>query len=65
VVLSNGQIVISWYSQLGLTYQVFSTPDLSQPFTPLSGLIPSTGTTTSYTNSVTSGATRFFRVEQQ
>jgi len=57
-------IVITWNSQTGQTYQVFSTTDLSQPFTALSGLIPSTGSTTSYTNSSASSNARFFRVQQ-
>ncbi|MGH7968180.1 MAG: hypothetical protein ACREIC_05565, partial [Limisphaerales bacterium] len=62
--IGNGSLVISWNTQPGQTYQVLSTTDLSQPFAALSGAIPSTGSTTSYTNPVTSGNARFFRIQQ-
>jgi hypothetical protein len=62
--LSNGNLVITWKSQPGKSYQVLSTTDLAQPFTPVTGLIPATGATTSYTNSSAASNTRFFRLQQ-
>ena len=61
---SNGSLVITWNSQPGQMYQILSSGNLSQPFSPLGGLIPSGGTTTSYTNSVGALKARFFRIKQ-
>ncbi len=54
--------VLSWNSVSGKTYQVWSTTNLSVPFSTLGGLINAPGPVASYTNSPTSG-TRFFRVQ--
>jgi hypothetical protein len=43
----NNQIVV-WNSTPGLVYVVLATSDLTQPFEPISGNVPSQGTTTSY-----------------
>jgi len=56
--------VITWNSELNQTYQVYSTGDLSQPFTPLSGLLTSTGTTTTYTNLAPNATAQFYQVQQ-
>jgi hypothetical protein len=44
---SNNQLVL-WGSVSGVNYQVLATTNLAQPFQPISGVIPSQGTTTSY-----------------
>lgn len=44
---ANNQLVM-WNSAPGVNYQVLSTTNLSQPFQPISGTIPSQGSTTSY-----------------
>ena len=62
---SSGSLVITWNSQPGQMYQLLSSGNLSQPFVPLGGLIPSGGTTTSYTNSVGALKARFFPIKQQ
>ena len=58
----NGTLIITWNSIAGTIYQVFSTTDLSQPFSPLGGPILAGGTTTSYTNSYVGTGARFFRI---
>jgi glycosidase len=54
--------VLRWTSVSGLTYQVWSTPDLRIPFTPIGRALTATGPITLSTNSVSGGAT-FFRVQ--
>jgi len=44
---SDNQLVL-WDSTPGVNYQVLATTNLSQPFEPISGIIPSQGTTTSF-----------------
>jgi len=44
---NNDQLVL-WNSAPGVNYQVYSTTNLSMPFEPISGIIPSQGSTTSY-----------------
>jgi alpha-amylase len=44
---SNNQSVV-WSSTPGVSYTVLATTNLSQPFTPISGVIPATGLSTSY-----------------
>jgi hypothetical protein len=63
VALDSGAFVLHWPSESNRIYRVHSTTDLSQPFTPLSGLIPSGGTNTTYTNAVGAPA-EFFQIEQ-
>ena len=60
----NGGIVLNWESEPNQTYEVCSTGDLSLPFAPLSGIIPSAGTTTSYTNSSANTDLQFYQVKQ-
>ncbi len=54
--------VLSWNSVSGKTCQVWSTTNLSLPFSTLGGLINAVGPVASYTNSPANG-TRFFRVQ--
>ena len=54
---------ITWSSVVGIKYVVESTTDLSVAFTPLSGTITATATTTSYTDTAASGAKKFYRVK--
>jgi hypothetical protein len=61
----NGDRLISWTSAPSEAYQVNSTVNLSQPFSPLSGLIPGSQSTTTYTDSTAPGTSRFYRVVQQ
>jgi hypothetical protein len=44
---SNNQLLL-WDSASGVNYQVLATTNLTQPFQPISGIIPGQGTTTSY-----------------
>jgi hypothetical protein len=44
---SNNQLVV-WSSTPGVNYTVLATTNLSQPFTPVSGVIPANGLSTSY-----------------
>ena len=43
----NNQLVL-WNSAPGVNYEVLATTNLTQPFQPISGIIPSQGTTTSF-----------------
>jgi hypothetical protein len=43
----NNQLVL-WNSTPGVNYEVLATTNLAQPFQPISGIIPSQGTTTSF-----------------
>jgi len=54
--------VLSWNSVSGRTYQVWSTTNLSLPFSTLGSLINALGPVATYTNSPANG-TRFFRVQ--
>jgi hypothetical protein len=54
-----------WQSAPGATYQVLATTNLSQPFQPISGTIPSQGATTTYYDSTTNGPQKFYKVEMQ
>jgi glycosidase len=59
----NNQLVI-WDSALGVNYQVLATTNLAQPFTPISGNIPGTGTSTFfYDNSTTNAPQKFYEIE--
>jgi hypothetical protein len=62
-ILPSGGRFILWNSEPGKFYQVHSTTDLSQSFTPLSGIIPSGGTTTSYSDVSSPNSTaRFYEI---
>jgi glycosidase len=59
----NNQLVI-WDSALGVNYQVLATTNLAQPFTPISGNIPGTGTSTFFfDNSTTNAPQKFYEIE--
>jgi len=62
--VAGDNFALNWSSQSNGSYQVISTTNLSQPFTPLSGNIVSGGTNTRYTNSVGSAPARFFQIQQ-
>jgi hypothetical protein len=51
-----------WNSVSRKTYQVWSTTNLSAPFSTLGGLVNATGPAASYTNNP-ADRTRYFRVE--
>jgi hypothetical protein len=61
---TDGNLVISWPTQSGQTYQVEYTDDLtSGAWFPLSGPLPGTGVPILVTNSLTLSTQRFFRVK--
>jgi hypothetical protein len=60
--LPNGSRQITWNSESNQTYQVYSSPSLSQQFTPLSGPIASGGLATSYTDSASPSAHQFYEI---
>ena len=57
-----GNNVLNWTSVSGLTYQVWSTTNLSTPFAPIGSVITATGLTTQSTNQFTDPL-RFYRVQ--
>ena len=60
---NNNQLVL-WDSAPGVNYQVLATTNLTQPFQPISGIVPSQGATTSYYDSDTNSvAQKFYQVE--
>jgi glycosidase len=62
VLSMDGSSVLQWSSVSGKTYQVWSTTNLSIPFTPLGGVITASGPTTQSTNN-SSDSVRFYRVQ--
>jgi hypothetical protein len=65
VVRDGGSVILTWNSQAGRTYQVQSRDSLSAgTWGNLGGPIPATGSTTSFTNTISSD-TRFYRVGGQ
>jgi hypothetical protein len=61
-VLSMQGYLLDWNSTSGLTYQVWSTTNLSLPFTTLGGVITGLGPTLQITNT-SPDSTRFYRVQ--
>jgi len=60
---SNNQLLI-WDSAPGVNYQVLATTNLTQPFTPISGTIPGTGTSTFYYDYLTTNTPqKFYEIE--
>jgi glycosidase len=60
---SNNQLVV-WDSAPGVNYQVLATTNLAQPFAPISGVIPGTGTSTFYYDySTTNASQKFYEIE--
>jgi hypothetical protein len=57
----NNQFVL-WDSVPGVNYEVLATTNLSQPFEPVSGIIPSQGSTTSFFDTNTAPQ-KFYEVE--
>ena len=60
---ASGGRTITWSSVTGKTYRVFSAPNLSTSFAPLSGNLPSAGATTSYTDPASAGTQKYYRVQ--
>ena len=62
--VSNFQSVV-WSSTPGLNYVVLATTNLGQPFTPISGVIPASGLSTSYldVSNVPPVAQKFYEIE--
>jgi len=54
--------LLSWTSVSGMTYQVWSTTNLSAPFIPIGGVITAIGSTTQKTNA-SPDPVRFYRVQ--
>ena len=46
--LSSNHQLVMWNSVVGVNYQILATTNLTQPFQPISGTIPSQGSTTSF-----------------
>jgi glycosidase len=62
--LSGNNHLVIWDSAPGMNYQVLATTNLAQPFTPISGTIPGTGTSTFYyDNSTTNSPQKFYEIE--
>jgi hypothetical protein len=61
--LSSNNQLVTWSSTAGLTYEVFATTNLTQPFKLISTNIPSQGSTTTFydTNAATQ---KFYEVEE-
>jgi glycosidase len=57
----NNQLVL-WDSVPGVNYEVLATTNLNQPFEPISGIIPSQGSTTSYYDTNTTPQ-KFYEIE--
>jgi len=58
----NGGQSLTWSSVPGKNYQVLSATNLTSGFNPLSGVLPSGGATTTYTNPAAPGTSLFYRV---
>jgi hypothetical protein len=58
----NDQLVL-WNSAPGVNYEVLATTNLTQPFQPISGTIPSQGTTTSFYDTDTNSTQKFYQIE--
>ena len=59
----NNQLVL-WNSAPGVNYQVLATTNLTQPFQPISGIIPSQGATTSFYDPDTNAEPqKFYEIE--
>jgi hypothetical protein len=63
VSLQPGGCQIVWTSEADKNYQVFATADLSQAFAPISGTIPSAGSTTSYTDPAPGNTRTYYKVQ--
>jgi hypothetical protein len=57
----NNQLVL-WDSVPGVNYEVLATTNLNLPFEPISGVIPSQGSTTSYYDTNTTPQ-KFYEIE--
>ena len=60
--LGNGGRRITWQSVPGKNYQVYSAPEITYAFEPLSGTVTAFQNTTSYTNNAPLNAREFYRV---
>jgi hypothetical protein len=62
--LNPGSQLVIWDSAPDVNYQVLATTNLAQPFTPISGTIPGTGTSTYfYDGSTTNSQQKFYEIE--
>jgi hypothetical protein len=61
--LSSSPPLVVWNSTPGLTYEVLSTTNLSEPFQPISGLIPATGAATFFPDPTSNAPQKFYKVE--
>ena len=62
--LTNGDVVLIWSSVPARNYQVHATTNLvTAPYVPISGVIPSQGATTGYTNAAPGASSQFYRVQ--
>jgi len=60
----NDRHLVLWNSAPGVNYEVRTTTNLTQPFQPLSGIIPSQGTTTSFYDPATNPVPgKFYQIE--
>ncbi len=62
IVPGTGGMQLNWVSVPGRTYQLQYSPNMTSGFTALSGTITATGTSSTYTDTSATGATRFYRV---
>ncbi len=62
IVPVGSHIVIIWSSVPGKSYQVLTNANLTTAFSLLSGVIPSGGASTVYTNTSPTGTTKFYKV---
>ena len=62
IVPGTGGMQLNWVSVPGRTYQLQYSPNMTLGFTALSGTITATGTSSTYTDTSATGATRFYRV---
>lgn len=60
--LGGGGALLTWSSESGKSYQVYATTNLSQPFAPLSDVLPSGGAQTMFTNPAPDAGALLYRV---
>jgi len=60
--LANNNQLVVWDSAPGINYQVLATTNLTQPFEPVSGVIPGSGTSTYFYDPNPAGI-KFYRIE--
>jgi alpha-D-xyloside xylohydrolase len=63
--LDGGARLLIWSSVPGRNYQVLATTELSVPFGPLSGIIPSGGAATGFTDTTSPSPAKLYRIQLQ